>query len=500
MSIEKGINTTKHTQLIHLKWILLLIFPVGYFVTYKNFAEVGFYYVFLNILSFAFCALLLKKLKGFLLKEIVVWLILFVFIVGYYFQFYLINFYYDDREFIFSVYGYDYMLALSNVSLTAFIETFELIVLCFVTFCFVSLVLLKSVFKEKLVMIEIGSNYKSFRTLAFAFTIILSAVTNWLIFHFHLAIPAEAVALPFKMAGLIFYTGAMIVPTTILLMVYLSLRLNDKKYNRLFTCLLIGHSTILYLITGGKSFLILPIILLFFLWLITGQLTAYKIKVLMIFLLLFVFIYPFLGIYRGLLRADLLYGLANIKMLFQTLENEISILQTFFMGIIYILTRVTGINSLLLIVDSSPSFSIERIIELSFGKHSIDYIYTVDIMGFHEGGEKIKGTMIAASLLGQMFYITGSKVLTAIALGTWAIFSYILIKKILKLRLIISPVLITIMLYILLFFSSDGFKAKQFIDMVMLYLFFAVIMENLIRKIVKKRFSYFTKPSIRGIS
>ena len=254
------------------RWLLLLVFVFGYFLTASRFEDIAIQYVFLNVMALLSCVILLSQLKGFGTRNIAVWVSLGIVLMVYFFRFYWIAL--DSTPIKAMLHLPAYNAILQD---TALIEGFKLLVLFFSVFCFFSAILLNYVKNSDQMLVRPRLKYSEESYYFIAQILLFSLLPVMLVlgyvanlYHIGEMGADSGEALPYRLKGLIFYARFMLVPLLALLLIYTAERSGRIILSRYGILLLLLHGFMDMFIRNSRSGLLLCVLLIVFLIIVGG--------------------------------------------------------------------------------------------------------------------------------------------------------------------------------------------------------------------------------------
>jgi hypothetical protein len=372
--------------------IILLIIPIGYFSTLDYFNRDTLLYFSINLGIFFHLALYLRLFFKNKNNNIYLGVILTIFLVSYFIKFYAIIIFIDDENLLSlltfrSQHKYFYY---SNMLLTFKYFSFAFIAIFWVLYI-LNNYNVKDFQNSRLI------HFKSKKTSRFLIFFVSTFSLIVIIFKY-LLISND------KVLAFVNITDAFIVPILLTSLVYISILTRNISNVKYSIFLLMFISVIQYVLFSSKLSIILPIIIILFLYIDYGDLVI-KTKYIISLLILSLIIYPFLNIYRSL---SAFYSDINILNLFSYLINTFNAvyenINYLTVSILSIIGRFTGADSLAILVAEKNTIEYKNfnLIDALLSDKSITQILTYDILKFNF-------TMgVEASALGQLFFITGN--------------------------------------------------------------------------------------------
>lgn len=399
------------SNIVKLRWSLLLLFVFGYFFTKIHFDFSDQEYFNYNLFAFAACAVLLTQLKAFERRYAAVWLALVIMVTVYFIRFYWIVIDPLPVKVMLPEKPYYDMLDKRLELLYAF----KLTIAIFVTFCLCSAAMLYFLGRQS------KAHQKTSDTDVYVHMIIAKSLLIVLVplmlglyyvshkYHIGEMGVASGEALPYRLKGVIFYTSIVFVPLFVLILINSAERSGHVLISRLGIFLLMFHGAIEMILRGSRSSLLLSILLLIFLVMAGGIRLRRNEKILIVIAIIAAFIMvPVMTSYRNQ-RAE--HGL----LLFDALNSAINFVgdnwwTNFSQGIKFILFRMPGIESVWCMLGQGVK---------PLGLHSIEVFRSINGMAgyltYNIYPLKIQdNTLLAPSFVGWFYLVAG---LPAVAFG-----------------------------------------------------------------------------------
>ncbi|MDO8788920.1 MAG: hypothetical protein Q7J42_12690 [Sulfuritalea sp.] len=396
-----------------IKWLLPLVFLVGYFITVKSFDGNFVEYVTYTLLAVGSCTVLLARIDLFQKESVAVWVALTLFVFLYFVRFYWISIDASPVRLMLPASSYLTMVENRNALLTAF----ELSVISFAGFSFSATASQLLMTKKTSHVYQFSDNSKlallgliSKRSLVIVVPLMIAMA--YISYRYHIgemgALPGEA--LPFRLKGVIFYIRIITLPLIVLAAIYLAERGGNIATSRLGVLILISHGVTDMVIRNSRSAFLLVLLLLVFLMLADGIRLARKEKILLAVLAaLALTMVPIMTEYRSarvtgkLPLADALLYALNVG--WTDWQTQI------FKGIKFVLFRMPGTEALwnMLSLGAEP-----------LGAHSIDVIKSKDGVAGHLSSvlnplRESDLSLMATGFVGWFYLVAG---VPAIVLGS----------------------------------------------------------------------------------
>lgn len=337
-----------------MRWFLASFFGLGYLATYSSFPEYSVEYFLLCLTAAVACQLLLLRLGRSVVEAFPVWILLGVFCVGYYLQFFLL--------------AWDPDLSTGQIVIGAdrteriLMGLFTTMGLAFCAFCMTAYWALGGHRPPQLP--HPGRDSASEPMPPRRARIICSALLMGVVFLEVIlgyaswaasitVMGAENTYLPYRMAGLIFYTRTVALLAFLLLLVWLTDTYGFKNHFRLAVLLLLGHGIVDAVLRSSRSSLVFTFLALLFLVFLTGRSSPRRLRFLAVGLVAAVLSFPVITVYRYArgpsdLR-DVVHPLAEGITSTYLSENFGAIVTETVATLVF---RVTGTNSLLEMIAS----------------------------------------------------------------------------------------------------------------------------------------------------
>ena len=202
---------------------------------------------------------------------------------------------------------------------------------------------------------------------------------------------------------------------------------------------------------------------------------------------LFIFMYPFLNLIRSFRREGInehifenFYGAVQAG---TGIGDYTGLLSYFIIGIYGLISRVVGLDSLLMLVAIRPEIGNVNILSgLWGGAHSVEAVLTEHLLGAGNAG-----TGIAQSLIGQAYFLTGNSIMTAVLVAAWTVFTHQVAKVLYKMNSSFSQVIWVTWIVSVLQWTSDGITIIK-----LLFFLVAAIPVFFITKMFEIKKNYFS--------
>ncbi len=438
-----SVRTGIHSYLPRLFFIML--FLGGYALTYSYFEKFELEYLFLSILSFCASWLLINGLPFSTAVNPYIWTLILIF-SAYYIQFYWIALDPDmivDKKFWLNALNW---LAYSKEAL---IKAYATITYAFATFCLTAVFLagnLKIPQEEK--QHKEKFNYRLTSSVLFWTTFLLMGITSYAMYITGISqMGAESVYLPYRLAGLIFYTRFLLIPGLLIMLLWCSDVGGSRRQFNFGLLLLILHGLSDMLFRSSRGALLGTFIGVFMLFLITRRMSRQRLQLFVIILLATSVTFPVISSYRSIRAEDPRSTImTSLKEAADISSDESSDIEETAYGRIASMFFRGGMLSIIPIVGTGIEPIGSRAIQTSVTK-----FFTNDVLGYDP--DHIHGS--APSLVGW-FYIVGGNLFVIIGIIAYTTVTWIYWRAMIKMNLMCLPVAKTLFLFSLLNISIEG--------------------------------------------
>ena len=434
------------------RWLLLGIFAVGYGATFQAFGSNSIEYFGFTVISALACAMLLTALGPPLTFKLPVWIVLAVFIVAYYTKFYMMVGYPNSMPS--ELFKRMVWLIKSPETL---LNAYATLTYAFVTFCITSWWLLVHTRFHLSRFSRYEINYRSALVILTWVVPLLMLVTTAVMYVTGIAkMAAESVYLPYRLAGWIFYIRTTLIPALLLLLIWCSDTMGNRKSMAFGLLLLFLHGLSDMLLRSSRGSLLLMFMRLLLLFVVTRSITRHRIRVFFVVLLLTMLLWPLITVYRYIRaeQIDMTIGDAlteSTRYIFS--YGGISVSETLGETIKSFLFRFVGAESLLPIVGSG----IQPIGKNVFSMSVIKFV-TVEVFGYSPDTP----IGVAPSLLGW-FYIVGGNTLVVLGMLCFVVSSWVVWHVVSKSKLRCIPIAQAMLLLWFFSVASVGSLDKQYV-------------------------------------
>ena len=206
--------------------MFLLVWPIGYALTYTALPDFAFQYFAVSFLALLSCGFLLSALKAPLADSLPVWVILWVFVFGYFVEFYVLVLDPSILEAFFAP------TKVTQIDITAYFDSYMAATSAFLATSLISIIYLKRGFSQSTAPNGSSYNAPDDRALwqlggIFALIVLVSSV---LAYKFNLIGSGDRDLLPFHLEGLVDYVRLVTAPLLIILIIQLAIVNNRRNW------------------------------------------------------------------------------------------------------------------------------------------------------------------------------------------------------------------------------------------------------------------------------
>ena len=445
-SFIKGRITRAKSNGYKLRWLLPLLFLIGYLSTYSKLEGFEIEYLTLTLFSIIACCLLLTRLNPPLNKKLPIWIILAVFMVAYYFKFYLMVY---DPEILGDGWTMKKLYSLIQYP-TVLFETFKTISYTFITFCVTAWFLLGHTRYLHMEPLKKRINYRPAISILLWLIPILMGVTTYVMYSTGMCrMGADNTYLSFRLAGWIFYARSTLIPALLLLLIWSSDKAGLRKHLAFGIILLFLHGMSDMLLRSSRGAILIPFILLTILFLVTERITKKRIQLFGVILLITILLWPVISYYRYVRAADPTISIDyNLKESIKNVSSSrsFSLSEMFKEAATAVIFRFVGSDSLIYIMGANLPPLYNDALGMSVSK-----FFTFDVIGFPPNA--IQGC--APSFPGY-FYLIGGNGLVVIAMASFVFLAWFCWYLLAKLKLRCLPVAQALFLWWIFHLFSSG--------------------------------------------
>jgi hypothetical protein len=427
------------------RWLIPLVFVGGYLATVRRLEGLSEPYFWLTLISLLSCCLLLTQMDRPLDITLPFWLLLFVFIFAYYFKFYWIVY---DPDIIQTVWfpQLHWIAAAPRVLISAYATT----TYAFTSFCITSWGLMTISHGTRQLFLADRIRYRHVIWALVGLLSVLMAVSTDLMYTYGIGVmAAEGVYLPFRLAGVVFYTRFVVIPGLILLLIWSGEESGLGEGVAFGLLLLMIHGMSETVLKGSKAGLLWLLVQLGMLWVLTNRLTKRRGTWSLILIGMNLALFPAIQAYRlgRTSDADLSINYGMSQALGSMLQGSGQMSGMLEAALKMTAFRFTGMDLLLPILGSG----VQKLGLGYFFDPYVGRVMTTDVYGYSE--HAIQG--IAPGVVGW-FYLVGGNLLVVIGIVCLLISQWLFWRALSRLRLRALPVAQVLCAFIIFGFWMDG--------------------------------------------
>ncbi len=249
------------------QWLFLLVWPVGYALTYTALPDFAFQYFALSLLALLSCGLSLSALNAPLDDSLPIWVILLVFIFAYYIEFYLLVLDPSILEAFFAP------TKITQIDIAAYFDSYLAATSAFLTTSLISIIYLKrssSQGRSPNRSSYNSSNDRALWQLGVTFALIVLA-SSALAYKFNLIRSGDRDLLPFHLEGLVDYIRLETAPLLIVLIIQRAIVNKRRNWIIAGVVMLLTFALSDMVLRTSKGTFVSMTFTLMFLRLITGE-------------------------------------------------------------------------------------------------------------------------------------------------------------------------------------------------------------------------------------
>ena len=248
-----------------LGWLIAPIFVVGYGLTFQSLERFAVEYFVLTLVSLAACVLLLSQITRTGSRTLPIWVLLILFVVAYYVQFYQAVLTPNITQFL----G-PYQRGQGEHSADTFLGAYAISTCGFSSFCVIAWLYLAS--RSSGNSLRSSSYLPSTQSLAIALIValILTVTTSAIMYKYQVVMGMESPQLPFHMAGVVLDTRLFAVPILLLWVIFGGMQRAARPWVIAGIAALVFEALLDMFVRASKGTLPTMLIMLGFMWLMAG--------------------------------------------------------------------------------------------------------------------------------------------------------------------------------------------------------------------------------------
>ncbi|RJR14931.1 MAG: hypothetical protein C4581_13085 [Nitrospiraceae bacterium] len=422
------------------RWLLPLIFIFGLMITlpYLNGFNFMVEYVLLNIFAFLACCLLLTRLGPPLVKKLPIWIIFLYLLLFYFLKFYLLLVLPLDIPFT----GAELLHHSDELT----VDVFRTTTYAFVAFCITSWLVLNppSISSSNSKQLK-SIRYKSLASFLKITVPFLMIVTGLLMYKYNIKMGTNEY-LPFRLLGWTAYSRSILIPSLLLLLIYISQNTNQTRNVNWGIGLLFMHGFSEVLLKTSRGALISILFMITTLIIITSQMNKKHLRMIISVMLFVAVLFPVIGIFRNIRAANP----SIVSSLDETLylSNEL-----------FSQSELIGIEVLSFFSRFVGTDYLTYVINANFGNLYYELFTGVvtesELMKLAVGIPVWQATGISPGLIG-MLYLNGGLYFTIIGTSIFTMAVWIVWRLVSGLKIYTVPIAQVLFLFQLITILSEG--------------------------------------------
>lgn len=373
-------GSARRFSLSILRWNIPWLFWIGYTLTVSYLQEYAVEYTLLTALAFMCSIIILTRLTDFRPNRLAAWLVFAVFLAVYYLRFYWIVIDPTPAQEMLPAVAWS---ALSNASVQ--VRSFALTTYAFVTFSLGTWAFMGTTQNgapQALTRLDKARrDYDHLSLMILLGTPVLMGTLGYLTYHFSIGLMGALTThvLPFRLAGIIFYSNTVVIPVLLLLEMWAAERSNHPIRARMGLSLLLLHGASEALLYASRGAMLTVLAALMFFVVLGGFRPRRSDRWLMVaWVVLSIAAAPLVTIYRALrvTHQTVFLALSVAPNLATNLLEGLAKSATF------ILFRIPGIEMLMSVLGLGGEPLGSNAPAILFSPRGVAGYLTVDIFGF----------------------------------------------------------------------------------------------------------------------
>jgi hypothetical protein len=464
--MKKKLDKKNHS--LKLRWLILLIFPIGWWFTighFQSMTPLADRFTDLTFISFVASFFILYKLKGDLAKEAHLWTIYFILLVGHYIQFYLMIYWKHigdiNLEIIFSE---SVVSLLSSLDIVINVYTLSTLALCSFAIAVYFISKSKNNAKHSYKYIQFDEEsekviYFPKKNFLFICTVLLIVISITLLFIYaDLRVNARVnemglggTVLKYKLTGILVYGNELVIPGFFILLIFFADQINEKATLNISIGFYLFHAVFFSVFTTSKAPIPIAIISLAAIWILSGRLTPVRRSLIIAGLTLIPLIFGTAMTLRFMREVGEIGQFKNVPAAIEFLfsDDNFRLVKSQFA----LITRIAGTDTLLEITRYDPASKLYQIYSyLLDNNFHIGRLYKLEVKGYPD----IAGVGFSPGLLGCFYLLSGNQIIVSMCMFIYTFFWHIIFKFIVSKPLVVKPVAIAQVSLFIVNITSEG--------------------------------------------
>lgn len=476
------------------RWLWLLVCPIGWFHTHPLFVGEQEAFAVASVLSTALVAVALRTLGPLGKRTVHLWLLLALYMLGYYIKFYVMGYFKLDgaEDYLSRVYP----LESSHFESPSLLMNYNWLVTVGLGALVATFVVLRYADARQgpaapIVPVPLPrmapEGIRALLTLAIVLTIILAYVQVTLSIGFVSGSERQAEPLPYRLAGIIMavYYGAL--PLAFLATLWLADANREWRLARVTVLAYLAFGLTTALLSTSKALLTSTVISMTVLWLVTGRLSRQR-------LALMLAIVPFIAVLNVFLSMNRVLRAVNpdlsifdvMSTAFGSLISGQSVLTADdssggVMAFLAVVMRMNGADSLLNILNFDPHLSFDQVAQILWGTPGgISVFYGQDVLGNMSEFD----VAFSPSLMGFLRVVLDEPWAVCLGLALYAGAWHAVFRLAVRLGLLVEPLLLSVLIVLLGQYTSEG-TLESLPERIGLTMLFCLAAESLLRGLIR---------------
>jgi len=444
----------KKDILSQLRWIILLLFPIGWWVTRKSFPEsLAFqeHLTDLTTVSFVASFFILSRLKlRKFEKEGHLWAIYLIFLIGHYIKFYLMMYWkVTGNKNLTTIYLPSTVSLLSSPEIVINAYTITTVSLCAFS---IGVYLATKTSKASLItnhllqhfsQITVRSRYKKWLLVYVFIAIFTSGILLYIQALFRIGARIDPTnsgsQLPFKLTGIIHYSNSLLIPAIFLLLIFLADKFNNRLALRTGIVFYFIHAAMATVITTSKGPIPMAMASLAIVWGLSGRFTPGRRTIFIAAIPLLSSVFSIASSLRALREVGEVGSLAKLPEAIAAL-SELSNDGSSSSSLVFV-TRVIGVENLFNISSYFDLYNIQSNLnwtqEILFNSElDINDFFATEVLGV----KKLIGLGISAGLTGSFYLVLANVWLVGLCIFIYTILWHTIFYHVSNMPLVTKPI------------------------------------------------------------
>lgn len=476
------------------RWLWLLVCPIGWFQVHSLFVGEQEAFAVVTLLSTALVAMALRALGPLGKQTVHLWLLLALYMLGYYIKFYVMGYFKLDEaeDYLSKVYP----LESSHFDNSSLLMSYNWLVTEGLGALVAAFILLSRaearhgsvvpIVRATLPKVPAGG-IRALLSLAIVLTIILAYIQVMLGIGFVSGSERQVEALPYRLAGIIMtvYYGAL--PLAFLAALWLADASREWRLARVIVLAYLAFGLTTALLSTSKALLTSTVISMTVLWLVTGRLSRQRLALILAIVPFIALLNVFLSMNRVLRAVNPDLSIFDVMV---TALGDIFSGQTAInaddssggvMAFLAVVMRMNGADSLLNIVNFDPHLSFDQVAQVLWATPGgISVFYGQDVLGNMSEYD----VAFSPSLMGFLRVALDEPWAVCLGLVLYAGLWHAVFRVAVRLGLMVEPLLLSMLIVLLGQYTSEG-TLDSLPERIGLTMLFCLAAEWMLRELIR---------------